>query len=359
MLHLKPSLATALLLAALLLSSATATVAQPATVSVNELIDALGLATQPGKEDDWSAQRAAEADTARQIRARIAASPGAAELTEADRYGRTPLINAALRGYAEVVEALLTDPGVKLAINAKDNQGLSAWMAAQYARPLTLASCHPQVLIREAVGLWGPNLRRLGYFSQQSRMPFDRIRAALGATGAQPDLAEAIRQWRLLCPGHDPALDPALDASEDLLATLLADSNPRLQAFLSDMKFVPKTRPTNALPPQPVLPALKGRVQKTAQPAQAARSKPRCSSLPVPDAASIGPVSWTGSALFRFTVEVQDGVPVAAEVTLLKEDPSLPLSYALPLRAATYRALGGYRCPGDFMFDQEFQYKFK
>lgn len=180
------------------------TQAQVDAAPVGSWVDNLSAATQPGPTDDWGPQHAAEADVARKISELVATRPGAPELTARNLQGRTPLLRAALWGYASVVDALLADASVRAAIDTADFGGLTAWMAGQYAQPLTLASCHPQVLITEAVGLWGPNLRRIAYFSTQSPTPFDRIRTALARAGAKPDIEAAKRIWLNACPGHAP-----------------------------------------------------------------------------------------------------------------------------------------------------------
>lgn len=55
--------------------------------------------------------------------------------------------------------------------------------------------------------------------------------------------------------------------------------------------------------------------------------------------------------------EVQDGVPVAARITYLDNDVTMPASQAMRIRASVYTALGGYRCPGDHIFRQEFEFR--
>ncbi|WP_422014118.1 hypothetical protein [Roseateles sp.] len=352
-------LTQASLLAAALAFGSAASHAQTQAASVAQLIDSLGAATQAGATDDWTAQRQAEADVARKIRELIVATPHAQELTAADPQGQTPLIRAALRGYAQVVDALLLDASVKGAIDAKAHDGLSAWMAAQFARPLTLAACHPQVLIREAVGLWGANLRRISYFAQQSPLPFDRIRTALASAGAKPDLDEAKRYWLEQCPGRDPALTAKIAASEDLLDTLMADSNPRLQAFLKEIQDLPKPRPPRQLPDQPQFPERKPTPPREQPPAAASRESMTCAQMPRPDVGAIGALEWSGNVLFKVVAEVQDSVPVAAAITVLSSRPAVPPEVAMFFRAAVYRTLGTYRCAGDHLFHQEFQFDYR
>lgn len=329
-----------------------ATQAQATPSPVGEWIDTLSESTQADSSDVWTVQHAAETAVAHRIRDLIASRPGDPELTQADRNGRTPLIRAALWGYAEVVEALLSDTRVKDTIDARSPDGLSAWMASQYARPLTLAACHPQILIREAVGVWGPHLRRMAYFSRESPNAFDRIRYALARAGAKPDIDAAKRFWLSSCPGHDPALEPALTASEDIMATLIADSRPRLEALFAEIRQPPKL--VKRQPPQPVL-----RRGSSERPGASASRNPRlvCSKMPLPDRESIGG-SRAHTTLFRVIAEVQDGVPAAAAIENLSPDPTNSADEIMRLRAAVYAALGEYRCPGDHVFEQEFQFVF-
>ncbi len=323
------------------------TQAQVDAAPVGSWVDNLSAATQPGPTDDWGPQHAAEADVARKISELVATRPGAPELTARNPQGRTPLLRAALWGYASVVDALLADASVRAAIDTADFGGLTAWMAGQYAQPLTLASCHPQILITEAVGLWGPNLRRIAYFSTQSPTPFERIRTALARAGAKPDIEGAKRIWLNACPGHAPALEPAMAASEDIMATLLADTNPRLQTFFTELRGTPSR--SKKLPPQPVLAI--GPKQDSPVPDDF-----RCAAMPKPENESMMD-DISSRIVLRVEAEVQDGVPVAARITYLDNDVTMPASQAMRIRASVYTALGGYRCLGDHIFRQEFEFR--
>ncbi|PZP36766.1 MAG: hypothetical protein DI603_02075 [Roseateles depolymerans] len=330
-------------------------------LSVQDQVRSLGAATQANADGNWDSQRNAEKKVAATISALIAKAPGQPALTARDDLWRTPLINAALWGYADVVAALLADDSVRASINEVDGQGLSAWMAAQMAQPLTLASCHPQMLVREAVGLWGPNLQRMAYFSPSSGLAFARIRAMLGAAGAKPDLDAAKAQWNQRCPGQAEATVAAVAASEDLLQTLLQDSGGQITAFLNAQKETPKSVVPKVAPPQPTLPRLKLSLPLSlAQTAiSAGQSAMVCAAMPKPDAAVLeGLQLASGSAKFLYetTTEVRDGRPVAVRLDLKESSDRMPPASHMRLRAAVYQALGSYRCPGDHIFVQEFQF---
>lgn len=340
-----------LLSAALLTLASLAAQAQEPTVSA--LIDGLGAATQPIKDDDWTAQRQAEAEVAGKISALIAATPGAPELTAPDARGRTPLIRATLWGYARVVEALLTDASVQASINVKDKDGLSAWMAAQYARPLTLAACHPQALAAEALPLLRPHLRRMNYFTTQSPTAFDRIRALLAAAGAAPELDAAKAYWLAQCPGHDPALAPAITASEDLMATLWKNSLPRVNAFMAELQGINKWSVSRSPLSQPVFP--EGEKPVPGGPKSKHPGAPNCTQMPRPPFDGLW--RYSGEVLFKVEAELQDGMVVAASIETLSSQPSFKPEALRTFRFNLYGALGGYRCPGDHLFKQEFMFK--
>jgi len=343
---MRPNLLSAVLLALASLS----THAQELTVAT--LIDGLGAATQPAKDDDWSAQRQAEADMAGRISALIAATPGAPELTQRDARGRTPLIRATLWGYARVVQALLADASVQATVNVRDKDGLSAWMAAQYARPLTLAACHPQALAAEALPLVGPHLRRMSYFTTQTPIAFDHIRALLAAAGAAPDLDAAKAYWLAQCPGHDPALTPKIAASEDLMATLWNDSHPRINAFMADLQGMNKLPVPYVMSPQPVFP--EGEKPAPSAPEEKKQGPVACTHMPRPELPGL--LLSNGKILFKVEAEVQDGVPVAVNVEILAGKRFFKPDALQRFRLSMFNALAGYRCPGDHLFKQEFMY---
>ncbi|PZP36767.1 MAG: hypothetical protein DI603_02080 [Roseateles depolymerans] len=336
------------------LAKADAPAGQELGALVFKLVANLNEATQATADGDLNQQRAAEQAVANQLRQLISQSPGDPAFRSRDHRWRTPLINAAMRGYADVVEALLSDEGVRQSINTQDGDGVSAWIAAQYARPLTLAACHPQDLTIEAIGLWGPYLQRLRYFALQTPLPFDRIRSALGAAGAKPELDKAKQLWLKQCPEHAPELEPLIEQSSDLMQTLLNDANQRLQGFFADPRKAPKSRqaspgidsPTNTFP-----------ATDPVSDAQSSGAKHTCKNMPKPEWINNAGIPWTGRALFSIDFEVQDGAPVVARVTTLSAKPALPDAIAIEFRAMTLRALGAYRCTGDHLVRQEFEYR--
>ena len=208
-----------------------------------EIIDRLGPATRPDVSGNWDRQREAITAAAAELRSLTKTQPGHSTLTAVDALGRTPLMNAAVNGYAEIVDALLTDDAVRAGLETKDRFGASAWALGQFARPLTLFSCHPQMLVAERTALWRPYLQRSGYFLAGSSNSFERIAKSLLAAGARQDANAAKAAWKLECPGHDARIGQSVDATTDLLRALLLDTNERLERFnRTDPSLVPQLR---------------------------------------------------------------------------------------------------------------------
>lgn len=329
-----------------------------------EIIDALGLAIRPDASSTWDAPRRAETAAAEQLRALIAAAPGQPALTAADALGRTPLMRAALNGYAEVVAALLADDSVRAGLETRDRFGATAWSLSQFARPLTLLSCHPQMLALERAPLWRPYLQRSAYFLQGGVNRFQHIGQLLTAAGARADDAAARAAWQAMCPGHDEDAQQKISAAPQLLRGLMLDTNARLQrlndkALQASGTLVANPAPIRLAWPdaadvwQQPWPKLMLTLADRAAPAAEGLPAVRCTRMGRPDIPRA--IQWTGQAPFRVLVEIQAGVPTVAEIR--RVDGLMDRRAQALIQVAILRTLATYECPGDHLIEQEFQFK--
>jgi hypothetical protein len=315
--------------------------------SPTEWISELGSATQPDETGNWISQRDAEMRVAQRIVALIQMSPGDATLTEARwQWGRTPLMHAALNGYADVVEALLADTSVRSSINAKDRSGATAWALVQLARPLTLGLCHPQMLTGSRAPLLRPYVARTSYFTQQAQSPFDRIRRALEAAGAIADIYAAKTAWRTLCPGQDAAMTARLNNSTDVLATVLHDNPAHIAKARQALDEQPRVQES----PEPTLATPKKGTERLAPTNDKGMVCQRMPKLSAP-----GAVGWIGRAAVNLVAEVQAGRVVVAKLTTTPAN--IPLRAETLLRYRVLQTLNGYRCDGDHIFEQQFAFE--
>lgn len=350
-----------LILAVLALGLACA--AAQAQPTPRQLIAQLGLETRPGDGRDWTRQREAEKAVARQLRRLIADKPDDPGLTETDAYRRTPLMEAAVNGYADVVEALLSDAGVRAGIDDRDRFGATAWALSQFARPVTLIACHPRMYTRERLPLLKPYARRIAYFREGDTTSFTRIARQLVAAGSRADAAAAKAAWLAQCPETEDALRQRLQLSDDLPGTLWGYTFERLQQFKRDMESsATQLAPTLAL--NPLLPGVNAgdayeqrwprvSVPRADGPAPDSSARIiRCSRMDKPE---ITATNWIGEATFRLIVELQAGVPTVVDIRLTSG--RLEPGVQATLQAGMLRTLASYECAGDHIFEQEFQYK--
>lgn len=328
-----------------------------------DIIDKLGLATRPDASGSWDTQRAAEAAAAEQVRALVKAAPGHPALTETDALGRTPLMRAAVNGYADVVDALLGDTAVQAGIEARDLFGATAWSLSQFARPVTLLSCHPQMSVMERAPLWRPYLQRSAYFLKRDVNRFQHIGQLLVAAGARADQQAAKAAWQAQCPGHDDDTRQQLDATPELLRGLMLDTHERLERLNRKAGEAGSTPSTNPEPPLLAWPGTRDVWQQhwpklMLNPPDrlvppAGTTAVRCTRMGRPNLPSS--LNWSGVARFRVVAEVQAGVPVVAEIR--RVDGLMDRRAQALIQIAILRTLASYECAGDHVFEQEFQFK--
>lgn len=327
--------------------------AQPAGTP-QEIINALGLEQRQLLQtpDLKRTPEDAERDAAERIKALIRTTPGHPSLTAIDSRGRTPLMLAAGHGHALIVEALLSDPGVRLTVDVADADGETAWMLASFALPITLPACQPGNLTVERQNLMAPYLRRMSHVAKTEFAAVYATVAALEAAGAQRRPDEAKRAWLTRCPNTDTDLRRAL-AEGELTPTLMKTAVTRQNEYAratraarpkvaqrppKDMRFIPEvqTRNTFQLVSQLELePSL-------------------CRVLPKPQIQD--ELAWDGQILLRAIVSTRGGVVEAADVERLSITGEQQEAVTHYFRHVVLNALAGYECEGDFVFEQEFQF---
>lgn len=230
-----------------------------------------------------------------------------------------------------------------------DEDGQTAWMLANFAPTVTLVACQPGALTAERYPLLPPYVRRLAYLLKAKANPIVSIVHDLEAAGAESKPDEAKRAWLQACPNASPELRQAL-AQGELLPTLIGDSLARQLAFNKTANENPRKLP---ITPPPEMQFLQGKSSK-----HHGRESPllqisgmRCEYMAKPEMPAI---NWSGEILFRAVVATRAGVVETADFAVLSG--SKERRVADLFRSVIVRALAKYRCEGDHIFEQQFQF---
>lgn len=173
-----------------------------------------------GKLEDYLA---AEHKAALEIRAYLAQGEEAgAGLQEKTSSGQTPLMAAAINGYAEIVAELLKSEQVRPGINDTNPQGFSAWLHATWAFRQSMWVCNPQVF--KDPFTWVPLFVIQPYYLQSPENPYRKTRRLLEQAGAIPAPEKAKQSWLDTCKMQDQRVRSLVEKSSDLLETVLAES---------------------------------------------------------------------------------------------------------------------------------------
>lgn len=286
----------------------------------------------------------AERAVAGEITALAQATPGHASLTQADRLGRTPLMQAVSGSYLPVVQALLADASVRQTINHADNAGETAWMLAQFAPGMTLMACQPGSLTLERYPLLVPYLQRMTALMEARKSVVAAIGQALQEAGAEVTPDAARKAWLARCPNTSPALRQAL-GSGALLSTLVNEALDRQMSFNKAYRAGLTTIPQR--PPQDMR-----FIAASVQPLKVGSLT--CRRMPPP--ALGGALNWAGTIEFKAVIATRAGIVEAVDLTLLPGQQPAPAAVD-HFRAVLIRALAGYQCEGDHVFEQEFRFK--
>jgi hypothetical protein len=306
---------------------------------------------------DRSADRTpddAERAAAEKIAALVHSGEAPLSLTQPDSDGRTPLMLAISSGYGQIVNALLADPGVRLAINAPNEAGETPWMVASFAPTLTLVACQPGALTRERYVLLPPYLARMSYLLKTGGATLGAIVRALEAAGADPQPEAARRAWLDRCPNTSAELRATLTQDGELLRALVAHAIARQREFnttaAQSVDKLPDAPPKNMkfIAASPQVNALRAPVLLKIQDIP-------CVKMPKPQLK--GNIYWSGEVLLKVTASTRAGVIEAADIGVLKFTGSREGDVVPYFRASILGALAGYECEGEHTFEQEFQFR--
>jgi hypothetical protein len=151
----------------------------------------------------------------------IAAGGDPSTLVEKGANGQTPLILAAWSGYGDIVAELLKNESVVASINDVDQDGLSAWMYANFAPQEAFWTCNPAIF--EAPSALVSKMVTLFYYLSGEERPYRKTRRLLEAAGAKADLSAAKQRWLATCKFATPEMREKVAASNDLLVTVEAE----------------------------------------------------------------------------------------------------------------------------------------
>jgi hypothetical protein len=328
-----------------------------AAQTAGQLIDALGPDLRPSPALISTPSAEIEAAATLALKALIDADPKNPSLLQRDTFGRTPLMRAAFHGYADMVDVLLTNALVRSQLDLPDRFGASAWALSQLAMPLTQLSCQPAMLARMRAPLWRPYVSRAAYFWSDGAQRFERIGRALQAAGARTEPSQARAYWLRRCATPGAALKASLDDEANLLKHLSADAVGHLQMLSTIL------RSNEPLQIAPV--ASLDIAQRTADDDALSREF-NSSDAPLPATSAlctqmakpkIPVMRWRGTASFRIVAEVFAGTPIWAQFDPL--EPDIDPEVAARLQYSIQEALASYRCPGDHVFEQRFDFRIR
>lgn len=341
-----------------------------------ELIKSLGreLGRIAQTTGSWKEQQLAEQKTALEMRKLIATEPAHKSLVERDG-DMSPLMYAAMSGYADVVEALLTSQLVRQDIDAQDSVGASAWALTQYSWATAAWSCNPGFLSSADPFQWVPRLMGTTYYFLAPENPFQRTRQALARAGAKQDLGQAKKAWLARCPVSDSDLQARVRVSDDILMTLTQDGRRRLMQFEMDLKTqamrnVPPGQSSIQQTPQPLASSTPFVTVTPAPPPRPVPTPRPVISPPLPTPGHVAaqsvcqvmpevvkPPTWyDGEAVLHAMAEVVDGRIADVKVNIRSWSDLSP-SKLPDLRLAVMAAVRRYECAGSHSIERVFEFK--
>ncbi|HYW56224.1 MAG TPA: hypothetical protein VE934_04650 [Polaromonas sp.] len=179
------------------------------------------ISTQTASQADY---RAAETESAEELRQLVAKDPSDRALTRKDLDGVNPLMLASAHGFPGLVNELLKSEKVKASINDIGPNNTTSWMFANFAFRQTLWACRPQILSDPFS--WVPIFQVQPYYkSPVEDKPYLQTRQALEKAGAKIDLSTAKNAWLERCPNSAIDTQVKVKGSSDLLLALEAEGD--------------------------------------------------------------------------------------------------------------------------------------
>lgn len=177
---------------------------------------------------DYSKAQAAVEESVAAIEAFVDVGDKAV-LTAKSSRGQTPLIAAAVFGYASIVEALLVSEAVREDIDARDASGLSAWDHANLASRRSIWACRD--MLRTDPFTLIPLLVTAYWHSQGDA--YAQTRTMLEKSHAAADIERPRAYWLERCTGWRDQTRAAVLTSTDLLKTLVEQGDESLENSMS------------------------------------------------------------------------------------------------------------------------------
>jgi len=190
-------------------------------------ITAIGQTTKTVSDYD-TATRAALDD----LHAFIAKGDNLNGLTQKDKWGKTPLNLAAYLGYAEIVSALLAQPGVAISLDEPDDNAITPWTYSVFAARQSAFACNPKIFTSPFS--WAPMHQSQAYY--RTRDPYPVVRKLLEDAGATQDMAKAKQQWNTICKFQPNEVRAELQAAPDLQPAAIQAGKRALDAFLNKIQ---------------------------------------------------------------------------------------------------------------------------
>ena len=211
----------------------------------------------------------------------------------------------------------------------------------------------PGSLTLDRFQLLPPYLRRVSHLLKDKAATLSGIINALEAAGAEVKPDDAKQAWLARCPNASAELRAAL-ADGRLMPTLVNHAIRRQMAF--NKAVLENAQDVPAKPPDDM------KFLGISSPDRHARREPEllqvhqmnCVWMEKPQ---MGKLNWRGMALFTAKAATRAGVVEAVDIELMPTNKPAPPPFVVAhFSRSIVRALAEYKCEGDHIFEQEFQF---
>ena len=154
------------------------------------------------------------------------------DLTQKDKWGKTPLNMAAYLGFSEIVAVLLAQPSVAISLDEPDDTAITPWTYSVFAARQSAFACNPKIFTSPFS--WAPMHQSQAYYN--ARNPYPTVRKLLEDAGASQDMAKAKQQWNTICTFQPADVRAELQAAPDLQPAAIDAGQRALEAFLKKIQ---------------------------------------------------------------------------------------------------------------------------